>query len=297
MVYGFNVGNARGPYAWARAALCASLLLSMGCTPGGVTNVITGMSITGRSQRPNSSCDSGPAGRGNCTPELLESLQFAKLGADDISVAVQGTGRCSGFTIDFGDGFSNNAPGVQLGSNPVQLQLAHKYVNWPGKKQVRVRGAGCLGEFTKELSVGLDADGHEEFRLGVVPNASVCNFVTHTSGVNPILRPGAVVRVEASGRIRYGVMEHDASGDRTIGAPTGYAFPMHRPYSLIYRVRPLAGQGAPLEIQGENGPVIFTNTNRGLFEVCVNDHPSHLTDNIGSMFLQISVNESRATGQ
>jgi hypothetical protein len=62
-------------------------------------------------------------------------------------------------------------------------------------------------------------------------------------------------------------------------------------------VRPLAGQAAPLEVQGENGPVIFTNTNRGLLEVCVNDHPRNLADNIGSMFLQISVNESQATGQ
>jgi hypothetical protein len=40
--------------------------------------------------------------------------------------------------------------------------------------------------------------------------------------------------------------------------------------------------------------VIFTVTDQSVLEVCVNDHPRNLTDNIGSIFLQISVNEPRA---
>jgi hypothetical protein len=295
MAYGFNAVVARRLSVWARVMLGLSVLVSMGCTSGGVTNIITGVSFSDRSQRPDPSCDAGSTNP-NCTPQLLESLAFAKLN-EQIKVVVQGTGRCDSVKVDYGDGgFDEERNGFTFGPN-ANLVFAHAYTQWPGKKQVRVTGSGCLGEFTKELSVGIGADGHEEFRLAVRPNTSVCNLVTHTSGAIPVIRTGTVVRIEASGKIRYGVMEHDASGDRTIVAPTGYAFPMHRPYSLIYKVNRASNPGAPLEIQGEDGAVVFTNLNSGQLEVCINDHPSNLTDNIGSMFLQISVNESQATGQ
>jgi hypothetical protein len=289
MVYGFNDGMTRRPYAWAHAVLCASVIVSMGCKPDDVTNIITGMSFSGRSQRPDPNCDGVPVGSGNCTAQLLESLQFAKV-FDQIIVGVQGTGTCNTVTVDFGDGGTTTEQNVQFTRN-VSVPFAHHYTQWPGKKQVRVTGTGCLGEFTKELSVGIDADGHEEFRVAIVPTTSVCQSVRYLGGggVTPRLRPGSVVRIVASGTIDYGDPVHDAGGDNTIVAPAGYPFQSHRPYSLIYR---LPGQ----EIQGENGPVLFTAASHSPLEICANDHPSYLANNAGGIFLQISVNESQATG-
>ena len=291
-MHGLTVVIPRGVYAWARAGLCASLLLSMGCTPGGVTNIITGMSFSGRTQRPNNSCQGRPDDRGPtpCTPELLESLLFAKIGGDPIVVGVKGTGSCSSVTVDFGDGDTAVLQNAQLNPNQEVFFPPHNYTKWPGKKQVKVKGEGCLGEVTKELSVGLDADGHEEFRLGFVPNTMRCNPVGHVGNPSSLLlRVGSVVRVEAEGKIRYGVMEHDASGDRTMTTPADYAFPGFRAYSLVYMV------GGSQMVQGENGPVVFTVTTAAPMAVCVNDHPMQLADNVGSIFLKISVNESNAT--
>lgn len=291
MVFGSNPVPGRRLSTWTWPIVCAALLVSMGCTPGGTTNIITDVQFRGLSQRPNADCDSLDAqARARCTPAVLESLQFAKIG-DGVTVVVKGIGRCSSVTVDFGDGGSATNQSPVYDANG-ELLFTHTYSYWPGKKQVRVRGGSCLGEMTKELSVGLGTDGHEEFRLGFVPNTSVCNDVSYVGGGIPYFRQGTVVRIEASGRIRYGVMEHDAGGDRTIAAPTGYPFAGHRPYSLVYRVVRPNYQ----DVQGENGPVIFTVTERGPLQICVNDHPDHLADNIGSIFLQISVNESQATG-
>jgi hypothetical protein len=180
----------------------------------------------------------------------------------------------------------------------VSSQAAHTYAGWPGKKLVHVKGVnGCLGDVSKEITVGIGPDGREDFALGLcfgprcslpLPTTSVCNIVTPTHPMPPI-RTGTGVRIQTDGgTIDYGSGQiFNASGNAAVPTPAGYLFPNRKKFSLVYRI------GSD-DFQGEAGPVTFTPTQTAGLEVCANDNPSLLADNAGSMLLTITVNERSA---
>jgi hypothetical protein len=237
---------------------------------------VTGVSFVGRVQPPDQFCDStDPVRLDACTPEYRNAIQFAPL-TQRITFNITGVGNCEQGMIDFGDG--EFAKIFNVTSWPVQEQ--HAYFGWPGVKNVRVKGlVNCAGEVTVPLNVGRLPDGRQGYVLGFVPNGSVCNAVPDV----PQIKAGTVVRLEANdGKIRYGLPEFDASGDRASTAPADYAFPQMRPFSLVYRVGSQA-------VQGEVGRVIFRATDTAPLEVCVNDHPQLLGDNISSTGVRIDI--------
>jgi hypothetical protein len=154
MVFSFKAGFARSlkrNFCWLQILLLAAALGLHGC--GGTTNIITGLSFSERSQRPNTFCDAVDASlRAQCTPELLESLRFAEIGKS-IAVSPMGTGTCEAASLDFGDG----TPPLRLTffkiNDTPPMKITHTYNGWPGKKLVRVKGeSGCLGDVTKEIT-------------------------------------------------------------------------------------------------------------------------------------------------
>ena len=271
---------------WVLLALPMALLLH-GCqTTGGFIGTA---SFSGLDSRPDEVCDSqDPVVHEGCTAERRQSLAFAPLGndvTDLVFLDIRGSGRCGQLQIDFGDGSPiETYLDKQINGS---LQLTHHYTGWPGKKVARVIAAqNCTGSRTVEVTVGFKPDGRDFFILGFVPNGSVCNPVPNV----PPLRAGTTVRITTDGSaIRYGLPVFNASGDLTIAAAgPDFAFSTLRPYSLVYRIGTQA-------IQGEAGPVIFRVAQTGPLEVCVNDNPSYLTDNRGSMRIDIAVNEGSAT--
>lgn len=279
--------------------LLLAAVLGLGACTGtgtGTTNIITDMSIGGRSSRP-SACYSAGDGRPpvkNCTEAEKEALRFAEVGKV-ITVYPEGQGRCAQATVDFGDGsamtFSNVAP--QSGTSLHTWAATHTYAGWPGKKLMRVKGdSGCLGNVTKDVTVGIGPDGREDFRLGFcaggpgcsTPPTTVCSAVPM-----PPIRKGTGVRVEADGSmINYGGNQaFSAGGDRTAPVPAGYLFPHRKKFSLVYRI-------GTQDVQGEVGPVTFVAGQTGPLEICTNDNPSLLSDNVGGVLLTITVNERSA---
>ena len=259
-----------------------------------VPNVITGIYVGDYSLRPNSVCDRGDRGPTppGCTPEVHESLRFAPIGSE-IQVFPLGTGTCAAASIDFGDGTPIVSSQNQLLAD-MSWKVPHTYTGWPGKKTIRVKGlAGCIGEVARDYAVGIGADGHEDFRLGfavgIRPGAQCQAVPTGGGGPMPPIRRGSGVRIEADGgRIDYGVLlAFDAGGHPTMAAPAGYLFPSRRPWSLVYRI-------GTQDEQGEVGPVVFIANQTAPLEICVNDHPANLSDNRGSVFLRITVNERSA---
>lgn len=276
----FNSGNA------SRVAIVALALLTQACSP----MVITGVSFGELSQRPNSFCDGlDVQDRARCTPELLASLKFAALGAP-ISVVIDGQGRCALATVDFGDGSVLGEASNVVVDRAGTVRVPHTYAGWPGKKTVHVRGRGdCTGEVRQDITVGFAPDGRESYRAAFAPNARQCNFLidTPTQLAMPALRAGTGVRIVADGgTINYGASSQtfNASGDPAAVVPAGYTFMDKRKFSLVYRV-------GTDTFQGESGSVVFTTTQPGRLEVCVNDNPGFLTDNRGGMLLTITVNE------
>jgi hypothetical protein len=267
---------------------------------GGTTNIISDMLITNRSARP-SDCFSTGGGRPParaCSPEEIESLFFLEIGKE-IVVHPQGAGRCARATVDFGDGtppseFLNPVP--QSGQGPFTWLAPHTYAGWPGKKLIRVKGdSSCLGEATKEVTVGRGPNGEEDFRQGfcVGPRCpssptTVCSAATTASGPMPPIRAGSGVRIETNGReINYGSNQiYGASGAVDL-APPGYLFPNRRKFSIVYRI-------GTTDFQGEAGPVTFVADQTAPLEICTNDNPSMLSDNVGDMVFTITVNERSA---
>jgi hypothetical protein len=197
--------------------------------------------------------------------------------------------------VDFGDGsppstFLDAVP--QSGTNPYTWTATHTYTGWAGKKLIRVKGdSGCLGNVTKEITVGAGPNGLEDYRLAfcVGPRCplsptSVCSVVPM-----PPIRKGSGVRIQTNGHtINYGSNQvFDASGDPAAPVPAGYLFPYRKKFSLVYRI-------GTKDFQGEAGPVAFVANQTGPLEICTNDNPGLLSDNDGEMLLIITVNERSA---
>jgi hypothetical protein len=274
---------------WLFLPLLATLLSLQGCgTNTGTANIITGVSLENASQdshlsqRPNEFCDSAdPAMQAQCTPELLQSLKFAEIDKNML-VWLEGMGTCVA-SVDFGDGTPLwTTESVHTWPWPI----LHTYTGWPGKKLIRVKAeSGCLGDLTKEITVGIGPEGREVYHLGFRPNTNVCNAVP---GMPP-LRKGSGVRIGTDGNVLdYGLPQFNASGDLSGATPSDYPFPMFRAFSLVYKM----GNSPP--IQGEAGEVVFTAPETAPLEVCVNDFASYLTDNSGLMRIDITVNEISA---
>lgn len=254
--------------------LALSLLLTLlqGCATGAVSGVAFG----GRTQPPNEFCDSqDPATHAACTPELKNAIQFAAFG-DPITFDIQGSGNCEQGLIDFGDGTAAKIFNVSRWP----FQERHAYFGWPGTKNIRVKGlVNCAGSATVPLNVGFAPDGRQTYVQGFVPTRNVCEPVPN----KPDIAVGTVLRLEANtGKIQYGAPVFDASGDRSATAPPDFAFPGMRPFSLVYRV------GTQI-VQGEAGRVVFRATQRGPLEICVNDHPAQLNDNLGAPGVRIDI--------
>lgn len=117
-----------------------------------------------------------------------------------------------------------------------------------------------------------------------MPPTTVCSTVPM-----PPIRRGTGVRIATDGRtINYGGNQaFNASGDRAAPVPAGYLFPHRKKFSLVYRI-------GTQDVQGEAGPVTFVAGQTGPLEICTNDNPSLLADNVGGMLLTITVNERSA---
>ncbi|TSA52771.1 MAG: hypothetical protein D4R40_01765 [Nitrosomonadaceae bacterium] len=242
-----------------------------GCAPFPPTTplasgTVTGIAFEGLIQPPNEFCDSNdPVKLAACTPELKNAIQFAPL-TQRINFVIQGSGTCEKAILGFGDG--NTLALLNVSSWPFRDN--HTYFGWGGLKHIRVLGqVNCLGDVKSSLNVGHAPSGSPTFVLAFAPNLSVCNRVPNVSPV----RAGSVLRIKANGtKIKYGIPEFDASGDRSVAAPTTFAFPSMRPFSLVYRI------GTDV-FQGEVGPVVVRATQTAPLEICVNDHPAQLSDN------------------
>ena len=252
--------------------LLLSCALLQACGSGGVSGVTFG----GRTQPPNEFCDSqDPVKHAACTPELQNAIQFAAFG-NPITFDIQGSGSCEQGWIDFGDG--NATKILNVSSWPVQER--HVYLGWSGSKNIRVKGlVNCIGSATVPLNVGFAPDGRQTFVLGFAPTRNVCEPLAG----KPDIKIGTVLRLEANdGKIQYGAPVFDASGDRTTAAPPDFAFPGMRPFSLVYRI-------GTQTVQGEAGRVVFRATQRGPLEICVNDNPAQLNDNLGAPGVRIDI--------
>lgn len=251
--------------------LTRSFVISIGCCllfglQGCQTGRVTGIAFEGRMQPPNEFCDSSdPAKLAACTPELKNAIQFAPL-QQSVGFVFTGGGTCDEAIVDFGDGDTVKLFNVSSWPH----RETHFYSGWGGVKNIRLKGLiNCVGDVTTPLNVGHAPDGRQTFLLAYRPNLSVCNQVPNVRSV----RAGSVVRLEANGtKIRYGIPEFDASGDRSATAPSTFAFQNMRPFSLVYKI-------GTDTFQGEVGRVIIRANQTAPLEICVNDHPAQLGDN------------------
>ncbi|HKO87186.1 MAG TPA: hypothetical protein VJU83_01565 [Burkholderiales bacterium] len=290
---------------WLLQIGVVATLVLQGCTPSAPIASVGKPKLFPLAVRSDPVCDGqDPRGpfEGACTFEQLESLAFAAHGKESI-FNMQGSGVCGEVSFDAGDGtppqvFTNvSFEPAQPGEPRPGWQVRHTYTGWPGKKMVRVKGiTNCLADSNLEIAVGFEPEGRENFRNVFRPTGMQCNPVMLNSSpprAMPSIRKGSGVRIETDGGvINYGGPNiiFNASGDPTAAVPSGYLFPSHRKFSLVYRI---GGAGGQL-VQGEAGPVVFNAAQTGPLEVCVNDNPSFLTDNSGGMLVTITVNESSA---
>lgn len=255
---------------------CGLLLGLQGCQTGRVT----GIAFENRLQPPNEFCDStDPAKRAACTPELINAIQFAPL-EQRVGFVFSGGGTCEQAIVDFGDGDTVKLFNVSSWPH----RETHFYSGWGGVKNIGLKGlVNCVGDVTTPLKVGHAPDGRETYLLAFRPNLSVCNQVPNVRSV----RAGSVVRLEANGtKIKYGIPEFDASGDRSATAPSTFSFPNMRPFSLVYKI-------GTDTFQGEVGRVIIRASQTGPLEICVNDHPAQLSDNLSAgVRIEISIAEA-----
>lgn len=285
--------NFRVPSLLLAAALGLAACTGTGT---GTPNLITDMYIGGRSHRPSGCFNSGdgrPPPR-HCTEAEIESLYFVELGKE-ITAYPEGRGQCAQATIDFGDGsapstFVNVVP--HSGSNLYTWTAPHTYTGWPGKKLIRINGgSSCLGNVSKEVNVGFAPDDREFLRVGICVGSRCPIPITSVCSVAPVppIRKGTGVRIATDGRtINYGGTQvFNASGDPAAPVPAGYLFPHRKKFSLVYRI-------GTKDYQGEAGPVAFVADETGPLEICMNDNPGLLSDNVGEMLLTITVNERSA---
>lgn len=278
-----NVSNSR---FWQGSFVAFVVLGLQACTTTGInTPVVSDIAFGGMTQRPANFCQ--PHHGTDCAPNLAEFPSFAEIGKE-ISVLPLGKGTCGRVSIDFGDGtpprIVQNLP-IGDATNPGR-GVQHTYNGWPGRKLVRVKGSHyCLGDESKMLMVGFNPDERGDLDLGFVPNNLVCNVVPD----RPPLRKGSVVRIWADAVIQYGpFIAFNASGDLSSPAPANFPFPIHRKFSVVYKV------GSSQLEQGENGSVVFRVNETARLEICLNDHPNDLRDNRGAGHFKITVNEVSA---
>ncbi len=299
MVFKFKAGFVhplQQYFCWKSISILMVVLALQGCVGTISPQNITCIFFSDLSNRPDVRCDGLDVSEHKlCTAELQASLRFAEIGKE-IMIFPDGQGTCKQATVDFGDGTPPSVFTNQTVDHNLTWKITHTYNGWPGKKLVRVKGElGCLGDVSKEISVGIGAKGREDFNLGLcfgpcvapTPATMVCNVVTPPM---PPIRKGSGVRIETDGKkIDYGSSHiFDAGGDpASPTSPRGYLFQQRRKFSLVYRI---GGQ----DIQGEAGKVVFIANNTAPLEVCTNDNPAYLADNIGGMLLTITVNERSA---
>lgn len=299
----FNLHNRMSSRSGRRNPALAVLLLTavLGLTAcvdptKGTTNIITDLLLSGRSRLP-SDCFSPGQGRPAprvCSEAEKEAAFFVEIGKP-IEVFPLGQGRCLNATVDFGDGsapstFINAVP--QNGSAPFNWKATHAYTGWPGQKMIRVKGdSSCLGEVTRVVPVGIGPNNQGDFKLGfcVGPRCPSSPTAVCTTVSMPPIRRGSGVRIETNGQtINYGSNQvFNASGDATAPVPAGYLFPGRKKFSLVYRI-------GTTNFQGEAGAVAFIADQTAPLEICTNDNPGLLGDNVGTMVITIAVNELSA---
>lgn len=244
------------------------------------TGRVTGIAFEDRVQPPNEFCDStDPAKQAACTPELKNAIQFAPL-QKRVGFVFSGGGTCDEAIVDFGDGDTLKLFNVSSWPH----RETHFYSGWGGVKNIRLKGlVNCVGDARAQLNVGHEPDGRQTYLLAFRPNLSVCNQVQNVRSV----RAGSVLRLEANGtKIKYGIPEFDASGDRSATAPSTFAFPDKRPFSLVYKI-------GTETFQGEAGRVVIRASQTAPLEICVNDHPAQLGDNLSAgVRIEISIAEA-----
>lgn len=277
---------------WVFLICSIAALVVQSCTPSG--GFISAAKFDGLDYMPDPVCDStDPTINQDCTPERRASLAFAPIGdpiyandgtVDTVWLQLSGSGTCGEVSIDWGDGtpietFQN----LRIFNG---LQLTHTFTGWPGTKIARINALqNCTGSRTAEVLVGYKPSGRAVYRLEYHPTLSVCDPIPDL----PPLRAGTTVRITTDGStIQYGFPIFNASGDLSAVTPADFPFPGRRMFSLVYRV-------GTEDFQGEAGSVIFRLTQTAPLEVCVNDHPSDLADNLGGMQIEITVNEGSAT--
>lgn len=275
--------------------LIAVLGLLQGCASSPDPNRLTGFTISGRSSLPANCLDTAGNPR-PCTAAETDALLFAEIGKE-ITVTAIGGSACTSNKVDFGD---------ETRVSLVNGIAKHTYTTWPGLKLIRIKGdsgyQGCLGSAAREIRVGIGPDGRD-FRLGLCYGAVQCGqppgsiqlvCKTVLPNNNIAIRKGSLVTIATNGRtINYGPSGigtsyvFNASGSASLPTPPGYRFPNRKKFSLVYRV-------GTEDFQGEAGAVTFAANQSGVLEVCTNDNPQMLNDNVGDMMLTIAVDERNA---
>jgi hypothetical protein len=269
----------------ARAGYYAGLPLLLCLQACVTTPTISDVAVQGLMPRAPDFC--GPHHGPTCPPALAEFPQFVPLG-QQITIHPIGQGTCGVVSIDFGDGtpaqLVQNLPMGTAGA--LGLGVQHTYTGWPGRKRIRVQGiTNCVGDEAKEVMVATGPMDRGDFDLGFVPNNMVCNPVPNV----PPLRTGTTVKIWADSYITYGpLLSFDAGGQQGVATPSDFPFPSMTKFSVIYQI-------GSQQIQGSSrASPVFRVAATGPLEICLNDHPSWLSDNRGGGHFVITVNETTA---
>ncbi len=213
---------------------------------------------------------------------LIKSDHANEQRGQPMEFTVEGTGKCTMFSIDWGDGQSplqvNN---VDFDANPLGVKYSHVYNGWGGRRTVTAQGVtNCVGQAQAAIRV------FPPFSLAFyAPTTTACGVVPNA----PPVPAGATVHITTNTdpkvKINFGCFlggcVYDATGEPNSVAPADYPFPGLRKYSLVIRIGSQVQQGST--------DVFFTATQGGPMEVCVNDNA--LSDNSGAWGLFIDVNK------
>ena len=220
---------------------------------------------------------------------------------------VSGTGRepCELIRLDFGDG-SRTIGGPHdfaMANQPFVAEHTYGRTAWPGLKRVRATGIGnCFGDARLGVRMMERVPANNGPGTFVFADKLVVAFAqppldpADQAPCKPVplkasLRRDAVVTVRSNPdpkfRIDYGCWLsgciYDADGEPGSTAPTGWAFPGMRQYSMVLRVGSQTVQGGNFTrfVTGSSGPL----------EICLNDMNLSMNDNFGGLLLSITVDE------